>query len=92
MTSDHLQQLLTAVHSDPALKARLAAATTIEEALVIAESAGIAVSGDDLLAARRLQTPELTDAELEAVAGGAESAKGSCAPGVTSCADTCAKC
>jgi predicted ribosomally synthesized peptide with nif11-like leader len=78
MTSDHLQQLLTALRSDPALKARLAAATTVEEAIAIAEGAGIAVSGDDLLAARRLQTPELTDAELEAVAGGAESDKGSC--------------
>ena len=78
MSSDQLQQLLTALRSDPALKARLAAATTAEEAVAIAESAELVVSADDLLAARRLQTPELTDAELEAVAGGGVSDKGSC--------------
>ena len=78
MTSDNLNQLLAALRSDPTLKAQLSAATSIEEATAIAKAAGMELTDVDLLAARRLQMPELSDAELEAVAGGAETDKASC--------------
>lgn len=78
MTSDIVNQLLRALRSDSTLKARLSAATSVEEAIAIASAAGIEITADDLLAARRVQMPELTDAELEGVSGGADTDKPSC--------------
>ena len=71
MTTENLAILLSALGSDPSLKARMVAATSIEEAIAIAQASGIAVEASDLLVARNLQMPQLSDAELEAVAGGA---------------------
>jgi predicted ribosomally synthesized peptide with nif11-like leader len=83
MSSDNLNALLETIGSDPSLKAQLLAATSIEEAIAVAHAAGINLEPSDLLAARNIQMPELSDAELEAVAGGATdkwvgSCNGSC--------------
>jgi predicted ribosomally synthesized peptide with nif11-like leader len=78
MNSDNINQLLDALKSDSTLKARLSAATSVEEAVAIATAAGIEISAADLLAARRIQMPELSDAELEVVSGGADTDKASC--------------
>lgn len=70
MSEDQIQAFVTAVKSDPSLQQRLKGAA--EPAVVvmeIAKQAGFGFSKADL-EARAQQTPELRDAELEAVAGG----------------------
>lgn len=83
MSSDTLNALLAAVRSEPSLKAQLMAATSIEEAIAIAQAAGLTVEPEDFLAARNIQMPGLSDDELEAIAGGSSdkwigSCDGSC--------------
>ena len=68
MSQDQLDALLTRLASDPTFAASLAAATTVEDAQQIAAKHGFDVTSADLTAAT--SNGNLTDADLEAVAGG----------------------
>jgi predicted ribosomally synthesized peptide with nif11-like leader len=70
MTQEQIQALIQAVSSSPDLKQKLAAATSIEDAARIAAEAGFELSSDDINEAINGASVELTDAELEMVAGG----------------------
>lgn len=76
MSEENLKALAQLVRIDPVLKSRLAAATSVDEALVIAREAGFELEPQDLLSLRAMEMPELSDLELEAIAGG--ESKGSC--------------
>ena len=68
MSQDQLDALITRLASDPTFAASLAAATTVEDAQQIAAKHGFDVTSADLTAAT--SNGNLTDADLEAVAGG----------------------
>ena len=68
MSQDQLGALLTRLASDPTFAASLAAATTVEDAQQIAAEHGFDVTSAELTAAT--SNGNLTDADLEAVAGG----------------------
>ena len=68
MSQDQLDALLTRLASDPTFAASLAAATTVEDAQQIAAKHGFDVTSAELTAATSSDT--LSDADLEAVAGG----------------------
>jgi predicted ribosomally synthesized peptide with nif11-like leader len=70
MTQEQIQALIQAVSSSPDLQQKLAAATNIEDAARIAAEAGFELSSDDINEAINGASVELTDAELETVAGG----------------------
>ena len=68
MSQDQLDALLTRLASDPTFAASLAAATKVEDAQQIAAKHGFDVTSAELTAAT--SNGNLTDADLEAVAGG----------------------
>lgn len=70
MTQEQIQALIQAVSSSPELQQKLAAATNIDDAARIAAEAGFELSSDDINEAITGASIELTDAELEMVAGG----------------------
>jgi predicted ribosomally synthesized peptide with nif11-like leader len=71
MTSEAVNAFIERVGSDPAFRDQLAAAPTLEERLQIANAADFAIDAADLQAIRlTLQVEELSDEDLDAVAGG----------------------
>ena len=68
MSQDQLDALLTRLASDPTFAASLAAATTVEDAQQIASKHGFDVTSAELTSVA--SDGNLTDADLEAVAGG----------------------
>ena len=70
MTQEQIQALIQAVRSSPELQQKLAAATNNDDAARIAAEAGFELSSDDINEAITGTSIELTDAELEMVAGG----------------------
>lgn len=70
MTQEQIQALIQAVRSSPELQQKLAAATNNDDAARIATEAGFELSSDDINKAITGTSIELTDAELEMVAGG----------------------
>ncbi len=70
MTQEQIQALIQAVRSSPELQQKLAAATNNDDAARIATEAGFELSSDDINEAITGTSIELTDAQLEMVAGG----------------------
>ena len=68
MSQDQLDALITRLASDPTFAASLATATTVEDAQQIAAKHGFYVTSTELTAAT--SNGNLTDADLEAAAGG----------------------
>ena len=70
MTQEQIQALIQAVRSSPELQQKLAAATNTDDAARVATEAGFELSSDDINEAITVTSIELTDADLEMVAGG----------------------
>ena len=71
MSAENVARFVQQVAQDQSLKARVEAVQTPDEVVRIAREAGFDLSGDELKAAvLRLSGRELSDKELEAVAGG----------------------
>lgn len=71
MSEDQLQSLLSKLKEDQDLAQKLKLATDFDQALALIRSAGFEVKKADLLRYQARQTLEMSDAELEGVAGGA---------------------
>ncbi len=79
MSQEQLDALLAKLKDDASLQERLQAATSATEAAEIVEQAGFEVTIEELLAHRASSAGELSDAELEGVAGGSDTdCYGSC--------------
>jgi predicted ribosomally synthesized peptide with nif11-like leader len=72
MSEEQLSALLAKLKEDELLKERLKDAADLGEAVAIAKDAGFDVSKADWLKHQAKQTLELSDEELEGVAGGKE--------------------
>ena len=70
MSEQQLSDFLAAVKDDPGLQEKLKVASDLEAAVAIAQEAGFDVSKADWLRYQAKQVLELTDEELEGVAGG----------------------
>ena len=77
MSEEQLSALLAKLKSEPGLKQKLQSASNLDAAVTVAQDAGFDVSKADWLKYHDQNKPtlELSDEELEAVAGGKE-----CAP------------
>lgn len=83
--SQALEDFLAKVKSDPDLQAKILAATSADDALAVARDAGFELTLDDYDAYHAAGS-ELSDAELDEVAGGAGGGsfvKTCCAPYVS---------
>ena len=69
MTSQ-IDSLLAHLESNPEVRTAIITATSLEEATKIAENAGFKIDGKDLCNAHKDQLLELSDDELEVIAGG----------------------
>ena len=65
-----LEELLNAIATIPELRSAIATATTAEEAVKNAADAGIEISEEDLVTVFKSRMSELSEEELQAVAGG----------------------
>jgi predicted ribosomally synthesized peptide with nif11-like leader len=70
MSEEQLSALLAKLKEDAGLQEKLKEAADLDAAVVLAKEAGFDVSKEDWLKYQAKQTLELSDAELEAVAGG----------------------
>ena len=70
MTEQQIQAMIEAVKSKPELQDKLKTITNFEEAAALAEEAGFSVSVEELKRSIESGGVELTDSELETVAGG----------------------
>ena len=70
MSEQQLSDFLAAVKDDPGLQEKLKGASNLEAAVAMAQEAGFDVSKADWLRYQAKQALELTDEELEVVAGG----------------------
>ncbi|QNJ06501.1 nif11-like leader peptide domain protein [Synechococcus sp. MEDNS5] len=66
MSEEQLKAFLEAVKADASLQEKLKAASDADAVIAIAKAAGFAISADDLKKAQS----EISDVELEGVAGG----------------------
>ncbi|WP_186540313.1 Nif11-like leader peptide family natural product precursor [Synechococcus sp. BIOS-E4-1] len=80
MSEEQFKAFMEKVKSDTILQEKLKVAANPDAVLAIAREAGFEVSDDDL-------TKELTEAELEGVAGGGSYMQGGCGDG--SCQKDC---
>ena len=64
------EDLLNAIANNPELRDAITTTTTAEEAVTIAADAGIEISQEDLVTAFKSRMSELSEEELQAVAGG----------------------
>jgi predicted ribosomally synthesized peptide with nif11-like leader len=71
MSEEQLSALLAKLKEDAGLQEKLKGATDLDAALALAKEAGFDVSKADWLKYQENQTLELSDEELEGVAGGA---------------------
>src|SRR5262245_1325987 len=71
MSAENAARFVQQIAQDQSLKARVEAVQTADEVVRIAREAGFDLTADELkAAARRLSGREMSDQELEAVAGG----------------------
>jgi predicted ribosomally synthesized peptide with nif11-like leader len=70
MSEEHLTALLAKLKEDAGLREKLQGAGDLDDAVAIAKAAGFDVSKADWLGYQAMQTIELSDEELEWVAGG----------------------
>jgi len=70
MSEELLKALIAKLQEDAALRQRLQSAADLDAALEIANENGFVVSKEDWLKYQAIQTLELSDEELEGVAGG----------------------
>jgi predicted ribosomally synthesized peptide with nif11-like leader len=70
MSEDQLSALLAKLKEDAGLVEKFTSAADLDTALAIAKEAGFDVSKADLLNSQARETLELTDEQLEGVAGG----------------------
>jgi predicted ribosomally synthesized peptide with nif11-like leader len=71
MSEEQLKAFLDALQGDTLLQERLKAAADADAVVALAKEAGFAISKAEVLKAQAQQTTELSDEELEEVAGGA---------------------
>ena len=71
MSEEQLSAFLAAVKADAGLQEKLKGAADLDAALAIAQEAGFDLSKEDLVKHQVKQTVELSNEELEEVAGGA---------------------
>ena len=70
MSAEQLTAFWAAVEGDPSLEETLKGAADLDAAVAVAKEAGFDVSKADLLEYQAQQTLELSDEDLEKVAGG----------------------
>ena len=70
MSEEQLSALLAKIKDDAGLQEKLRGAGDLDDAVAIAKAAGFDVSKADWLRYKAKQTLELSDEELEGVAGG----------------------
>ena len=75
MSEEQLKAFLEKVKDDTSLQEKLKAATDNDVVAAIAKDAGFSISADDL---KNAQPTEISDEELEGVAGGAARPAGYC--------------
>ena len=75
MSEEQLKAFLEKVKADTRLQEKLKAAGSNEAALEIAKEAGFAITAEDIQSMQS-QSGEVSDAELEAAAGGFEGGNG----------------
>ena len=73
MSAEQLTALLAKLNDDAGLREKLKGAADLDAAVAMAQEAGFDVSKADWLNHHTKQTLELSDEELEGVAGGKES-------------------
>jgi predicted ribosomally synthesized peptide with nif11-like leader len=71
MSEEQLKAFLDALQGDTLLQERLKAAADADTVVALAKEAGFAISKAEVLKDQAQQTTELSDEELEEVAGGA---------------------
>ena len=69
MSENQLSALLAKLNDDAGLREKLRGAADLDAALALAQEVGFDVSKEDWLTHQAKQTSELTDEELEGVAG-----------------------
>ena len=79
MSEEQLSALLAKLKLDSALQEKLRGASDLDAAVTIAQEAGFDVSKADWFGYQAQQTLELSDKDLEGVAGGEKSDQGTCA-------------
>ncbi len=72
MSEEQLSALLAKINEDAELREKLKGAADLDAAVAMAQEAGFDVSKADWLKHQAKETLELTDAELEWVAGGGD--------------------
>ena len=75
MSEEQLKVFLDAVKADAGLQERLKAARDVDTVLAIAKAAGFVIAAEDL---KRAQSAEISEEELEGVAGGTFTAGMNC--------------
>ena len=77
MSEDQIQALINAVKSDSTLEERLRAAADLDAVVAIAKKAGFVITKEEVINAQAQHSAaeELTDEELDGVAGGAPCTK-----------------
>ncbi|MCP9815045.1 Nif11-like leader peptide family natural product precursor [Synechococcus lacustris] len=89
MSEEQLAALLTKLKDDEGLQEKLKGASDLDAVLVIAKDAGFDISKADWLRYQAKQTIELSDEELEGVAGGVYVVKKWTEGGTLEARDTC---
>ena len=72
MSEEQLKAFLEKVKADTSLQEKLRAAASAEAGLEIAKEAGFSITAEDI---QSMQSPELSDDELEGKAGGADKSR-----------------
>ena len=70
MTPEQIQSMIEAVKSKPELQSRLQTISSFEEAAALAQEAGFTLTPEELKQSVENGSVELSDSELENVAGG----------------------
>ena len=89
MSEEQLSALLAKLKDDEAFLEKLKGAADLDAAVAIAKEAGFDVSKADWLKYQAKETLELSDAQLEGVAGGKADSSD---PAAWSCRQTCQSC
>ena len=85
MSEEQLAALLAKLKDDPGLQEKLKGATDLDAAVALAKEAGFDVSKADWLKYQTQQTQELSDEDLEEMAGGTGQYGGSYGEGWLPC-------
>ena len=87
MSEEQLAALLAKLKDDAGLQEKLKGVADPDAAVALAKEAGIDVSKADWLMYQASQTPELSDKELERVAGGQSTKDSYCGGNTPNCYD-----